>query len=97
MTGKMDQINAPEAFAECTEKKRRRLLEWIAESLVPASRGYRTTSYALKHSFSAEAGLYVTNGEFKGAMLAAGYAPIHKGELNWRFRCRATRKLTTAA
>ncbi len=28
----------------------------------------------------------MTNGEFKGAMLAAGYEPVDRTELNWKFR-----------
>lgn len=31
-------------------------------------------------------GFYITNGQFKGAMLAAGYQPANANELNWRFR-----------
>lgn len=37
-------------------------------------------------------GFYVTNGAFKGAMLAAGYKPVKRGEQNWQFRQRPTNK-----
>ena len=45
------------------------------------------TSYGIKHDFERE-GFYLTNGQFKGAMLAAGYDPEKANELNWTFKIK---------
>jgi len=31
---------------------------------------------------------YLTNGEFKYAMILAGYLPVDRFELNWQYRAR---------
>ena len=84
-----DPINHPDRFEELTADKQRALLGWIAESLVPTRRAGELTSYGLKHEFEGSlSGFYVTNGEFKGAMLTAGYSPVDENRLNWSFRYR---------
>jgi hypothetical protein len=74
-----------------------RLREWIAMTFAPARRANPLTSYAWKHRFEgSEKGFYVTNDQFKAAMLAAGYKPT-KGtadDLNWRFKVKLTRRLS---
>ena len=52
------------------------------------------TSYGIKHDFEFATRLYVSNGQFKGAMLTAGYVPVNPGEQNWRFRIRPTGRLS---
>jgi len=40
----------------------------------------------LKHRCeNAAGGFYISNGQFKGAMLAAGYVPIDSSDRNWHF------------
>lgn len=41
------------------------------------------TSYGLKHDFEHDTGLYLTNNEFKDAMLLCGYYPVDPNKLNW--------------
>lgn len=50
------------------------------------------TSYGYKHNFSSESGPYITNGAFKGAMLAAGFAPVDDSAQNWCFRAKCNWK-----
>lgn len=72
------------------------LLSWVHDNVVPTtrgrpSRGYRSfhgTSYGLKHLAETHLGHYVSNGDMKGAMLAAGYEPIDPVVRNWRWRIR---------
>nr|WP_202596019.1 hypothetical protein [Staphylococcus epidermidis] len=54
----------------------------------------RHSSYGLKHVFETEyrkkledtfEGSYITNGQFKGAMLKAGFDVKDKTQLNWHF------------
>lgn len=52
------------------------------------------TSYTLKHWFEdSKKGFYITNGQFKGAMLAIGHQPTEntRSRLNWRFKIKMKR------
>ena len=81
-----DCVDDPAAFACLSPAQQTCLLTWIAHALRPARRASPWSSYGVKHVYSAGSGIYVTNGEFKGAMLAAGYPPIDPTAQNWRFR-----------
>lgn len=62
-------------------------LGWINENIRPARRKLEgRTSYGIKHILQHDTGLYLTNNEFKDAMLLSGYAPIDANELNWHYR-----------
>ncbi|MDP9476638.1 MAG: hypothetical protein M3R38_13295 [Actinomycetota bacterium] len=83
-------LNRPEDHDALGLEERAVLRAWIAANMGPAKTPdpYRT-SYGLKHRFEeSEGGFYTTNGQFKGAMLAAGYEPEGPEDLNWRFRAR---------
>jgi hypothetical protein len=70
------------------------LVGWIRGVLVPACRVFHRTSYGMKHDFEREpGGFYVTNGMFKGAMLAVGFRLVDASEINWRFRVRPVHEL----
>lgn len=43
------------------------------------------TSYGMKHLLEHDTGIYLTNNEFKDAMLLAGFQPVNPKELNWDF------------
>lgn len=63
-------------------------LEWIDRNLRPiVTFNARHTSYGLKHlvTFESDKDSYFTNGEFKGAMLQAGYKVRNKKTQNWVF------------
>ena len=83
--------NHPDEYNDLTSKEKEVLNEWIREVLEPCriksfSRSI-PTSYGLKHRFQySDVGFYVTNGQFKGAMLVAGFEPAYHDDLNWRFR-----------
>jgi hypothetical protein len=75
----------PAEYAQLAPEVQAQLLDWIKHTYRPALRVNARSSYGLKHDFSTATGIYVTNGQFKGAMQAAGYAPIDATERNWRF------------
>lgn len=62
----------------------RALLDWIHNSMNGVWLR-DLTSYGMKHRFEAATKVYVTNGVFKGAMLAAGFEPKDSREQNWTF------------
>src|SRR5215213_9517046 len=88
---RMHPEDRPEAYEKLTPEEQAALLEWIRLAVKPAKTIAPSTSYSIKHDFEAVA-FYITNGQFKGAMLASGYAPVDPDELNWEFRIRPTGK-----
>lgn len=84
--------NAPEHYATLTEEEREALTVWIRERLEPTPRkprpANRLNSYGLKHHMERETGVYVTNGQFKGGMQAAGYEAFDTDDINWTYEVR---------
>ena len=65
--------------------------EWIKIHIIPAKRANnKYTSYSLKHMVEnwSTGNLYITNNQFKDAMMTAGYMPVDENELNWRYRIK---------
>lgn len=64
---------------------------WIHDHIAPASRTYtRSTSYGFKHMVENEIGYYITNNQFKDAMLLCGYQPVKPNETNWMFKIKVS-------
>ena len=82
----LEEVNQPSSYERLTDQEKTTLQEWIAKELVTASLAGSKCSYALKHIHERLTRHYVTNGAWKGAMLAAGFEPIDRTELNWQFR-----------
>ncbi len=76
-------------FSDLSPEQQITLLMWIKYGLLP-SKGINPhrTSYGLKQEFEWEAHFYLTNNQFKDAMLMCGFAPADETELNWRFRIK---------
>lgn len=61
-------------------------LEWIRKNILPSdSSYYDSTSYSLKHILEEDIGIYMTNNQFKDAMLMCGFKAVDVDELNWCF------------
>ncbi len=72
----------------------RKIGEWIRKNI----RGSRSilhgySSYGLKHLLEEDTGIYMTNNEFKDAMVLAGFQPVNPNALNWKFRISLTREI----
>lgn len=62
------------------------ICEWIKSSLVRRKTpNYNRTSYGLKHILERDTGIYLTNNEFKDAMLMCDYEPVDPNKLNWSY------------
>lgn len=62
------------------------VLTWINKYLIKSNnKNNRHTSYGLKHIYDAcyPEDRYLTNGEFKGAMLKAGFKAYETNNINW--------------
>lgn len=70
------------------------VLLWIKKYLSPTKKTVLDTSssYGLKHILQNDTGIYLTNNQFKDAMLLSGYYPANPNELNWHF-CISRRSL----
>ena len=61
--------------------------QWIRDNLRPRKTPlYERTSYGIKHLLERDTDIYLTNDQFKYAMLTCGYIPVDPLELNWHFR-----------
>ena len=90
-------LNQPDDYSQLKYLQQRCLLLWIKRTFTACNRAHVLNSYAWKHYFeNDEGGFYITNGQFKGAMLAAGYRPTKAtvNEINWRFRVKPIRDLS---
>lgn len=74
-------------LSEMEPEEQTQVKTWIVENVRPRKTAmYSKTSYGLKHLMEYDNGLYVTNNQFKDAMLECGYEPVNPEELNWCFR-----------
>ena len=82
------ELNHPDAFDELSADQQKIVMEWIKENFNPRkSPTNEHTSYGLKHIFEdADVGFYMTNGMFKGAMIACGFKPVVANVLNCWYR-----------
>lgn len=82
------EADYPERFDELPLERQEKLLDWIAQNLLPIQTfNTRHTSYGLKHfvHFPDGSDSYFTNGEFKGAMIRSGFKAKNEREINWSF------------
>ncbi len=81
------QRDHPRAYDTLSLAEKDVLRYWIEHAIQVATKADDDySSYGLKHEYERETKLYVSNAQFKGAMLVAGYLPIKKGEQSWHFK-----------
>ena len=74
-------------LADKSEEEVVLIMNWIRKNIIPRKTFNLTaSSYRLKHYLERDTGLYLTNNEFKDAMLICGYTPYYENELNWHYR-----------
>ena len=77
----------PDDYEHLTDEKKAFLCEWVSDNFIARKTPNRShTSYGLKHYFEHDrGGFYITNGQFKGAMLRCDFYPADEGAKNWVF------------
>ena len=84
------QRDHPRAYDTLSPKEKEALQYWIEHAIHAATKvDDQYSSYGLKYKYERETKLYVSNAQFKGAMLVAGYLPVKKAEQNWHFTISA--------
>lgn len=75
-----------ELVSDMPKDKQQIVLAWIKSELKPRKTpNTNHSSYSLKHVFERDTGIYMTNNQFKDAMLLCGYYPEDETELNWEY------------
>ena len=83
--GKMDNTHLSDLPAE----EQKTLVAWVGYNFDLAKNFYLgATSYGFKHVYEYRALIYLTNNQFKEAMLMTGFYPKDASELNWIFRIK---------
>lgn len=60
--------------------------DWIRQNILPRKTvNPWHTSYGIKHDLERDTRIYLTNNEFKDAMLQCGYTPSNPDALNWTY------------
>jgi hypothetical protein len=96
MTGadvRLMDVNQPSSYERLAGGEKAAIQGWLAQELRPGPLAGPHASYGLKHIYERLTRHYLTNGQLKGAMLAAGFVPVDRCELNWWFRYVADPKL----
>lgn len=71
-----------------------KISNWIYNEVMPARSIHPSSSYTLKHMLASDTGgIYLTNNQFKDAMMLAGYMPVDPNEVNWRYRIKLRKEV----
>ena len=73
-------------FNELEREEQEKALKWIKANIEPRQTPLEGhTSYGMKHVLEHRTNIYMTNNQFKEAMLRCGFYPVKVDELNWHF------------
>ena len=67
-------------------EKKKQLIKWIKHNIKQSKKRNKYSSYILKHFAERAIDYYITNNQFKEAMLHCGFEPTNPMDLNWYFR-----------
>lgn len=86
-----NNVDEPSEYENLSIVEKEILLKWIITKLNRGDKYYKKeSSYSLKHYFEDSLeGFYISNGQFKGAMLAAEYTVANPNDKNWYFKISA--------
>ena len=90
---RLNDVNQPSSYDGLSDAEKATLQEWISRELRAADVEGRFCTYGLKHICQRMTGCYASNGQFKGAMLAAGFEPVDRYALTWKFEYVHDRQL----
>jgi ATP-dependent DNA helicase RecG len=81
-----NELDRPADFMNLDDEVKQRVVFWCKKYFIESkSFNLNRDSHDLKHVFEKDTETYLTNGQFKGAMLIAGFKPKNIDELNWNF------------
>lgn len=78
-------------FDDLPEEDRRTVLTWLYYNIIPSEKRLAcNTSYGMKHILQDRTDIYLSNNQFKEAMILLGHFPYDVDTLNWQFFIRKT-------
>lgn len=73
-------------FTDLPVHQQQIVISWIKGNLIKRKTpNYNYTSYSLKHWVQGIFHIYLTNNQFKDAMLMCGFYPTNEKALNWTY------------
>lgn len=76
-----------ELLSDTPEDHQQIVLQWIHDNIRPIkSANYNHSSYGIKHILQHDTNIYLTNNQFKDAMMRCGHLPVDSDRLNWNFK-----------
>lgn len=73
-------------FYEMSGEEQAKAMIWITQNISPrTTANYNWSSYAMKHVLERRTNIYMSNNQFKEAMMACGFDPVDPHALNWHF------------
>lgn len=84
----MKQSDDPKSYDALSPQEKLAIQVWIALSIRPADIEFSSTSTGLSLNLDLQEGVFLTNGDLKGGMLAAGYEPtsgLPGKSIDWHF------------
>ena len=87
----LELFDRPEDYEKLSFEERVFIQLWLRLAIRPAAEEHPTRGYGLRVSFERD-GFYLSNGQAKGAMLAAGHKPTSLrpgGTQDWAYRISA--------
>lgn len=73
-------------FTDMTKEEQETVTAWIHENIRPRKTPLLCrTSYGIKHLLERDTKIYMTNNQFKDAMLICGFYPVDEKLLNWNY------------
>lgn len=74
-------------LSDIPEEQQQIVIHWIHDNIRPIKTVNRChSSYGIKHILQHDTDIYLTNNQFKDAMMQCGYLPVDPDVLNWNFR-----------
>lgn len=85
-----------DTFEQLHKEEQERILNWIKENFIPKKTiNYNYNSYGLKHLIQHDKGIYMTNEQFKKAMLLCGFEAGNIMKKSWNFNISEKSKALT--
>ncbi len=73
-------------FSDLPKAKQEQVLSWIEANIFPIKTPLmKRSSKGMKHILHSKTGIYLSNNQFKEAMLMCGFEPVDPSQWSWHF------------
>ena len=76
-----------ELMSDLSVETQQKVYTWIKDGFIKRKTvNGNHSSYGLKHVLQDDTGIYLTNNQFKDAMMICGFNPVNPNDLNWYYK-----------